>query len=84
MHDVVPTGSKRKRVISGTENSQSSGRSRSASRVKRRRPVHNSSDEELTNAMDVDGRRRWELSDSDSSEDETGVDSCKFLRATYT
>lgn len=78
MHDVVPTGSKRKRVVSGSENTHANGRSRSGNRVKRRR-ASNSSDEEeeedAASSMDVDGHTRWELSDTDASDED--VDSCE-------
>lgn len=77
MRDAVPTGSKRKRVVSGAENTQSNGRSRSASRVKRRRALHGSSDEGEGSAMDVDEHARWDLHGSDSSEGDD-VDSCEW------
>ena len=78
MHDAAPTGSKRKRVVSGSENALANGRSRSGSRVKRRRGL-DTSDEEDASEMDVDDHARWELSaDSEASDDdEDGVDSCE-------
>jgi mitogen-activated protein kinase kinase kinase 13 len=76
MHDGVPTGSKRKRVVSGSENGLANGRSLEGSRVKRRRATLESSDEEVASEMDVDGHPRWELTDSDASDDD-GLDSCE-------
>ncbi|GJE96950.1 protein kinase [Phanerochaete sordida] len=74
MQDAVPTGSKRKRVGSGSENALSNGRSRSGNRVKRRKAL-DSSDDEATSSMDVDDNARWDLTDSGASDDEDGVDS---------
>lgn len=76
MQDAVPTGSKRKRVGSGSENALSNGRSRSGNRVKRRKAL-DSSDDEATSSMDVDDNARWDLTDSGASDDEDGVDSCE-------
>jgi mitogen-activated protein kinase kinase kinase 13 len=75
MHDAVPTGSKRKRVVSGSENALASSRSRQKNGVKRRRGLE-SSDEEAS-SMDVDERPSWEVTDSEASDDEDGVDSCE-------
>lgn len=77
MHDAVPTGSKRKRVVSGSENALANGRARAGNRVKRRRAADSSDEDELSSSMDVDGQSRWELTDSDASDDEDGVDSCE-------
>ena len=70
----VSIGMKRKRVVSGSENT--SGRSaRSTSRAKRHKPLPDtSSEEELTNEMDVDDDET--LDDSELSEDEEAEDSC--------
>lgn len=77
MRDAVPTGSKRKRVVSGSENALANGRSRSGNRVKRCRASHSSGeDEDAASSMDVDSHSRWELTDSDASDDED-VDSCE-------
>ena len=77
MHDAVPTGSKRKRVVSGSENALANGRSRSGNVVKKRRASNSSDeDEEAASEMDVDGHARWELTDSGASDDED-VDSCE-------
>ncbi|KAH8106898.1 hypothetical protein BXZ70DRAFT_915537 [Cristinia sonorae] len=68
MHDAVEIGSKRKRVVSGSENVQSNGRDHSAGgRVKRRRAAQDSSDEEM-NSMDVDEQSRWDVIDSSGSD----------------
>ena len=79
MRDAVPTGSKRKRVVSGAENTHTNGRSRSTSRVKRRRALDESSDEDEESAMEVDGNSRWDLHGSGSSEEDDSPDSCEFL-----
>lgn len=77
MREAVATGSKRKRVVSGSENALANGRSRSGNRVKRCRASHSSDeDEQAASSMDVDGHSRWELTDSDASDDED-VDSCE-------
>ena len=76
MQDAIPTGSKRKRVVSGSENALSNGRSRSGNRVKRQRALE-SSDDDLTSTMDVDDNARWDLTDSDASDDGDDVDSCE-------
>ena len=65
-------GTKRKRVVSGAENT-ASGRGSRASRVKRRKATHGSSDDEVTSSMDVDSNAHWEA--SDNSEGEEDVDS---------
>ncbi|KIP08866.1 hypothetical protein PHLGIDRAFT_357502 [Phlebiopsis gigantea 11061_1 CR5-6] len=71
MHDAVPTGSKRKRAVSGSENALANNRSRSGNMVKRRRASNSSDeDEDAASSMDVDGHTRWELTDSDASDDE--------------
>ncbi|KAF7793233.1 hypothetical protein EIP86_004343 [Pleurotus ostreatoroseus] len=68
MRNVVQAGSKRKRVVSGTENTLANGRgSRTGHRVKRRRAVQNSTDEDNLSSMDVDDR--WEIPDSEDDED---------------
>ena len=78
MHDAVPTGSKRKRVAIGSENTHANGRSRSGNWVKRRRASHSSDEEggDAGSSMDVDSHSRWDLTDSDASDDED-VDSCE-------
>ncbi|OCH88811.1 hypothetical protein OBBRIDRAFT_820005 [Obba rivulosa] len=68
----VPVGSKRKRVASGNENTVSGRGSRAGGRVKRRRAVQESSDEETLSEMDVD-KKTWEF--SDNSDDEDALDS---------
>lgn len=74
MRDVVQVGSKRKRVVSGTENTLANGRgSRTGHRAKRRRAMQNSTDEDDLSSMDVDDR--WEIPDSEDDED--GSDSCE-------
>lgn len=76
MRDAVDVGSKRKRVISGTENLSGHGRNSRASgpRFKRRKANNGSSDGEAS-AMDVDERNRWDTSD-DSDEDHS-LNPCK-------
>ena len=75
MHDAVEIGSKRKRIVSGSENVHTNGRDHgSGGRVKRRRAAPDSSDEESSN-MDVDEQSRWDVSDGSSSEDAS--DSCE-------
>lgn len=71
----VHVGSKRKRAVSGNENSSAGRGSRVASRLKRRRAVQNSSEDEAISGMDVDDQNPWEL--SDNSDDEGAMDSCK-------
>lgn len=73
MHDAVEIGSKRKRVVSGSENIQTNSHG-VGGRVKRRRAAPDSSDEEST-SMDVDEPSRWGV--SDGSESEGASDSCK-------
>lgn len=74
MRNVVQAGSKRKRVVSGSENTLANGRgSRSGHRVKRRRALQNSTDEDAPSSMEVDDR--WEISDSEDDED--SLDSCE-------
>ena len=69
----VSIGMKRKRVVSGSENT--SGRSaRSHSRAKRRKALPDSSDEELQDEMEVDEEQEWDS--SVNSEDEEALDSC--------
>ncbi len=68
----VSIGMKRKRVVSGTENTSGSRGARSTS--KRRKALPDSSDEEVTSEMDVDAEEIWD--DSDSSEGEEAMDSC--------
>lgn len=75
MHDAVEIGSKRKRIVSGSENVSSNGRDHNTGgRVKRRRAAPESSDEE-SSSMDVDEEGRWDLSDGSGSEDAS--DSCE-------
>ena len=77
MHDAVPTGSKRKRVVSGSENTLVNGRgSRGGPRVKRRRAMHDSSDEDGSSSMEVDEESRWEESGSEDDEDGIGSSEC--------
>ncbi|THH29084.1 hypothetical protein EUX98_g5106 [Antrodiella citrinella] len=66
MHDAVEIGSKRKRVVSGSENIQTNSHG-AGGRVKRRRAAPDSSDEEST-SMDVDEPSRWGVSDGSESE----------------
>ena len=76
MHDAVQAGNKRKRVVHGTENALANGRgSRAGHRVKRRRAMQGSSEEEGTSSMEIDNTSRWDLSGSDDDED--GVGSCE-------
>ncbi|KZT71371.1 hypothetical protein DAEQUDRAFT_127866 [Daedalea quercina L-15889] len=65
-------GTKRKRVVSGTENT-TSGRGSRAGRVKRRKATHDSSEDEVTSGMDIDDQSRWEA--SDNSDEEQDLDS---------
>lgn len=78
MRDAVEVGSKRKRVVSGSENLSGNGRNSRASgnRFKRRKAAHHGSSDEEASAMEVDERGRWELSD-DSDDDDGALDSCK-------
>ncbi|KAI0780459.1 hypothetical protein BD413DRAFT_463707 [Trametes elegans] len=69
----VSIGMKRKRVVSGSENTSGSRGARSASRVKRRKAMPDSSDEDHTSGMDVDEQDRWDH--SDNSEEDGGLDS---------
>lgn len=74
MHDAVEIGSKRKRIMSGTENIQANGRDHSVgARVKRRRADPDSSDED-SSVMDIDADDRWDVSDGSGSENAS--DSC--------
>lgn len=76
MHDVVEIGTKRKRVVSGPENSQANGRG-SSGRLKRLRSSQDSSDEE-SSGMEVDDRNGgWDT--SENSDEEGDLDSCKLL-----
>lgn len=70
----VSIGMKRKRVVSGSENTSNARGARSASRAKRRRAMPDSSEEEHASGMDVDEHDRWNR--SDNSEDEDALDSC--------
>lgn len=71
----VSIGMKRKRVVSGSENTSNARGARSASRAKRRRAMPDSSEEEeRASGMDVDEQERWNR--SDNSEDEDALDSC--------
>ncbi|CAL1705317.1 unnamed protein product [Somion occarium] len=75
MQDVAQVGTKRKRVPSGNENTQATRGSRTAGhRVKRRRALRDSSDED-SSEMEVDGQNYWEV--SDNSDDAGTLDSCK-------
>ncbi|EPS95171.1 hypothetical protein FOMPIDRAFT_1025916 [Fomitopsis schrenkii] len=65
-------GTKRKRVVSGAENT-ASGRGSRVNRNKRRKATHGSSDDEVTSSMEVDDQSHWEA--SDNSEGEEDVDS---------
>lgn len=67
-------GTKRKRVVSGAENT-ASGRGSRVNRNKRRKATHGSSDDEVTSSMEVDDQSHWEA--SDNSEGEEDVDSCE-------
>ncbi|KAH9950241.1 hypothetical protein B0H21DRAFT_562937 [Amylocystis lapponica] len=69
----VQVGSKRKRIVSGSENTTTSRGSRGASRVKRRKNARDSSEDETLSGMDVDDQNDWGL--SDNSEDEGAMDS---------
>ncbi|KAI0636513.1 hypothetical protein C8Q77DRAFT_1188904 [Trametes polyzona] len=68
----VSIGMKRKRVVSGSENTAVKG-ARSVSRAKRRKAMPDSSDEEHASGMDVDEHDGWDR--SDNSEGEDGIDS---------
>ncbi|KAI1783995.1 hypothetical protein LXA43DRAFT_1101882 [Ganoderma leucocontextum] len=69
----VSIGMKRKRVVSGSENTSGSRGARSTSRAKRRKALPDSSDEEPVSEMDVDAEELWD--GSDNSEDEEALDS---------
>ncbi|KAI8982825.1 hypothetical protein BD414DRAFT_419360 [Trametes punicea] len=66
-------GMKRKRVVSGSENSSSARGARSTSRAKRRKAMSDSSDEEHANGMDIDEQDNWDH--SDNSDDDGALDS---------
>ncbi|KIJ69107.1 hypothetical protein HYDPIDRAFT_105676 [Hydnomerulius pinastri MD-312] len=71
----VPIGTKRKRVVSASENAHAHGRpTRGSGRPKRQKSVtvdSGSDDEDETSSMDVDVQRRWsESDDSDAASDE--------------
>ena len=69
----VSIGMKRKRVVSGSENT--SGRSaHTNSRAKRRRPMPDSSEEEEASGMEVDEQES--VDSSDQSDDDDEQDSC--------
>ncbi|GBE81813.1 hypothetical protein SCP_0401860 [Sparassis crispa] len=70
---TVRAGAKRKRVVSGSENTAGARSTRNAGRVKRRRAVRESSDEDEMSGMDIDDQAHWES--SDNSEDEGAMDS---------
>lgn len=76
---TVHVGSKRKRVLSGTENLSAGRISRTTGRIKRQRSSADSSDIEVGSSMDVDEHGRWDLTDeSDQDHDDDGdLDSCK-------
>ncbi|KAI0672755.1 hypothetical protein C8Q78DRAFT_1021226 [Trametes maxima] len=69
----VSIGMKRKRVVSGSENTTGARGARSASRVKRRKAMPDSSDEEPASEMDVDEQGHWDH--SDNSDDDGALDS---------
>lgn len=70
----VSIGMKRKRVVSGSENTSRDRGARSTSRAKRRRAMPDSSDEEPVSGMDVDEEDRWD--GSENSDDEEALGSC--------
>ena len=75
----VSIGMKRKRVVSGSENTSRDRGARSSSRAKRRKALPDSSEEEELSGMDVDEEGRWD--GSDNSDDEEALDSC--TRSSY-
>ncbi|TBU35504.1 hypothetical protein BD311DRAFT_734731 [Dichomitus squalens] len=72
----VSIGMKRKRVVSGSENTSNARGARSTSRAKRRKALPDSSDEEPVSGMDVDEEQQeiWDGSDN-SDDDEEALDS---------
>ncbi|KAI0689437.1 hypothetical protein BC835DRAFT_1369050 [Cytidiella melzeri] len=79
MRDAVAVGAKRKRIVNGRENTQTNGRSRSASRVKRRKASQDTSDDGEGSAMEIDSHSRWDLDASDSSEEDDLDSSDNYL-----
>lgn len=79
--DHVKVGAKRKRAVSGNENTHNfPRRSRNgANGFKRRRsssPCEETSDDEAVAAMEVDNHTRCQASDVSSDEDASDWDSC--------
>ena len=76
MHDAVQAGAKRKRVVSGSENGLVNGRgSRAGHRVKRRRGLRGSSEEDEDSSMEIDDTSRSDEGESDNNDDD--VAECK-------
>lgn len=72
--DSYQAGVKRKRIASGNENTSAGRGLRSGlGKVKRRRAMPQSSDDEIASGMEVDDHQHWEL--SDNSDDEPALDS---------
>ncbi|RPD66599.1 hypothetical protein L226DRAFT_567007 [Lentinus tigrinus ALCF2SS1-7] len=67
----VSIGMKRKRVVSGSENTSRDRGARSSSRAKRRRAMPDSSDDEPLSGMDVD-EERWDGSENSDDEEALG------------
>ena len=76
----VSIGMKRKRVVSGSENTSSMRGARSTSRAKRRKAMSDSSEEDHASGMDVDEQGSWDQ--SDNSDDDGALDSCKHSSLT--
>ncbi|KAI0723780.1 hypothetical protein C8T65DRAFT_627408 [Cerioporus squamosus] len=68
----VSIGMKRKRVVSGSENTSRDRGARSSSRAKRRRAMPDSSDEEPLSGMEVDEQERWDGSENSDDEEAVG------------
>lgn len=75
----VSIGMKRKRVVSGSENTSRDRGARTSSRAKRRKGLPDSSEEEELSGMDVDEEELWE--GSENSDEEEALDSC--TRSSY-
>lgn len=79
--DLVKVGAKRKRVVSGTENTHnfSRGSRNGPTGFKRRKSSpqnEETSDDEVAAAMEVDTHTRCQSSDVSSDEDASDWDSC--------
>jgi len=72
----IQAGTKRKRSASGTENVTLAARVvRGIGKFKRHKSAHNSSEDDVESAMEVDTQTTWV--DSDNSGNESSPDSCE-------